>query len=121
MNAFVIIQLHAPGFHLWPSAPSETSFLRERHRHLFKFVVEFMVSSAKIGQDDNRQIEFFEAQRMVSDALKALWGRSPHEFGALSCERIASDLHEQLRGIHAFLPCAIEVWEDGENGARLTW
>jgi hypothetical protein len=114
----VIATVDVVGFHCWPDAPDAVLYLAERHRHVFKIRCEFNV----MGED--RDIEFHTAQGWIRAALKNGWG-DPCNFGALSCEGIARELNvllERRPGKDAGRWAqAIEVWEDGENGARVTF
>lgn len=95
------------GFHQWPDAPDEVSFLQNRHRHEFHFKAGFIV------QDSNRELEFFLKQRDLSRALTNLYTFQGlgFKFGSRSCEMIAEELLEELDA--AYVECS----EDGENGA----
>lgn len=112
MSATIIVTAAVPGFHYWPRAPLGVAFLGERHRHVFHLRVEIPV------RHDDRDVEFFHAQHALAMAVEDLFPRLEpglgHEFGANSCEAIA-------RRLLAALPVATacEVWEDGENGARV--
>lgn len=106
-KTFIVITFTLPGFHSYPNAPAPVAFLRERHRHLFRFVLRFRVTHEK------RDKEFFLVSKDVQAALTQEYG-SPAEFGQASCEQLARELlaayaHEGC--------CEVEVWEDGENGA----
>lgn len=87
--------------------------MRVRHRHLFHFQVEYGVSHG------GRQVEFFLARQDICRILRVDEKMHGLEFGALSCEDIALELYRRLPDERK--PSAVEVWEDGENGARLEW
>ena len=107
----VFVTLRVAGFHCWPEAPQEVAYLASRHRHLFHVRVEWQV------RHEERDVEFHIAQGWVRDAFRQRFGEEPVEFGARSCETIATWLHEALLR----KPVAVEISEDGENGARLEW
>ena len=110
LNSFIVITFTLPGFHCYPQAPPAVAFLRERHRHLFRFVLRFRV------EHDDRQKEFFIVSSDVQAAIKQIHGY-PAEFGFASCEEIA----RLLLASWAYEGCCeVEVWEDGENGALVT-
>lgn len=109
----MIVCLRRPGFHCWPEAPEQVDFLRVRHRHLFCFRVEYEVSHGE------REVEFFLARLDVCRVLQVHEREHGLEFGTLSCEDIAQEIHRRLP--NGRKPSAVEVWEDGENGARLEW
>lgn len=109
----VIVTLRRAGFHHWPGAPDNERHLADRHRHQFTFRAEFGVKHG------DREVEFHAAQAMMIEALMLFeWSVHGIEFGARSCEQIAVALHDALSALE---PCAIEVWEDDEHGARLEW
>ena len=100
----IIVTTQHIGFHSWPEAPDVVSFLRNKHRHLFKIKVGIPV------YHNDRQREFFIEQADLNAALDAY---NMQDVG--SCEMLAAHL---LNTIPHASWC--EVWEDGENGARLT-
>lgn len=109
MKTTVIVTHQAAGFHCWPSAPEEVAYLRARHRHLFHFKVEVPV------RHGDRDVEFHTLLERLKQILffsYELCGLE-FDFGELSCEHIAAKL---LPLIDA---SAVEVWEDGECGARV--
>jgi hypothetical protein len=92
------------------------AYLAQRHRHEFVFRLE-----ARVWHSD-RDIEFHilktlaMTELMNAYASNGLWC----DFGTMSCEQIAEALHALL--VAQGIACtAIEVWEDGENGARVVW
>lgn len=118
-KATIIIVFVLEGFHHFPDAPEEVSFLRSRHRHLFHFKLHFDVSH------DNRQLEFFIVRKQAIEAITRVWGgehgrvsnATPLEFGDMSCEMIARAILNDVFIANATDPFKVEVWEDGENGA----
>lgn len=109
MQSKIIVTLDVAGFHHYPYAPEEVSFLGFNHRHLFKIKGFFNVSH------DNREIEFFMAKADIKEYINEMFGE-PAQFEARSCEMIAADLLEHFKHDGAV---AFEVWEDNENGARV--
>jgi len=93
--------------HKYPDAPRAVSFLRNEHRHNFKFKVYIQVFK------NDRDIEFFIFQRLVKGILKNM----PYNLEAKSCETIADDLYAEIIKKHPNRKMIIEVSEDGENGA----
>ncbi len=104
--ARVIATVTIEGFHYWPDAAGPVDFLSVRHRHRFLVRAEMPVCH------DDRDVEFITLGRQVCGHLTRLHG-DPCEFGAMSCEMIAREL------VAALGLSACEVWEDGENGARV--
>lgn len=105
---YIWVTTKVPGFHSWPGAPPSVAFLRELHRHMFHIKVYFVVE----GSD--RELEFFIQQNQLNDCINDLypWQNLGYMFGNFSCEMIAKDLLGALPGV-----AAVEVSEDGENGA----
>jgi hypothetical protein len=123
-RTFVIATFDIPGWHAWPTPPDEVRYLRSPHRHLFHFRVEVETTNP------DREIEFHMMARIASDRCHALWAdderpASPQpdglRLGARSCEHMARELGDSMRLLDAVPVCAVEVWEDRENGARVEW
>lgn len=118
----VFCRFRLVGFHNWPDAPLEFAYLRNTHRHEFHFVVVASVFH------DNRQIEFCEMKREAENAMFdffKLYGNvgGGLDFKAYSCEMLAGTLrklmideNEKYKAI-----TSIEVSEDGENGAHVSF
>lgn len=103
----IIITGQFEGFHMWPGAPDEVSFLRNKHRHIFTVSVGMPVTH------NDRQREFFTEKKKLQPILDYYAeGKAGHSF---SCEMVAE-------GILNRMPYAswAEVFEDGENGACVT-
>lgn len=98
-----------PGFHRWPEAPDRRAYLRDRHRHLFHVTAKVLVDGG-----NNRPVEFHDLQ----DRIRAWWGPTPREWGALSCELIAAQLFALLRE-HDYSVVSVAVSEDNESGAMI--
>lgn len=109
----VIVTTAWPGLHHWPAAPLMSNHLCVPHRHLFKFRVEWTVAHGE------REVEFHDALSRVQDILIELSSGPLNliDFETMSCEQIACMLHAKLDAWDA--PSAVEVWEDGEHGARV--
>lgn len=102
------------GFHCYPGAPDEVSYLRERHRHLFGFRVWIEVFG------NNREIEF----HMTQAWLENLYGHGGAlEADGKSCEMLANDLYARMVEEQRFQnrDIWIEVDEDGECGAFMRY
>jgi hypothetical protein len=89
------------GYHCWPDAPEEVSFLRSLHRHLFFVELEFITT-------EDRQLEFFIMKRKVTQFLQATWHEK--DLGSTSCEVMAHALSD------FFEATIVRVFEDNENG-----
>jgi|HubBroStandDraft_1064217.scaffolds.fasta_scaffold00148_42 hypothetical protein len=101
------------GFHSWPTAPAAVAFLRDKHRHVFHI-------RAEVQEDSERGVEFTllkqRVEAIISDRYS--WMPTGYDFGTRSCECIAKDIMEGLANA-CFYVTAVEVSEDGENGARV--
>ena len=117
----VIATVEMPGFHRWPDAPEELSYLATPHRHQFRFRVECATD------DPDRQVEFHVLRRWTLEAIMVLYKPAIAVgfevdgvfFDGRSCETIAQEVGYLLRVSHPVV--AVEVWEDRENGARVDW
>ena len=89
------------GYHCWPEAPEEVSFLRNLHRHKFIVGVEFLISS-------DRQLEFFIMQTKLKRILPPPLGSSA------SCEIMAEYILQYFFD-QEYSPISVSVSEDGEN------
>lgn len=106
----VIVTARVVGFHFWAAAPDEVSYLRANHRHEFHLRVEANVT------DGDREVEFHILKRLVREATGG--GELEIEYGPMSCEHIAVQLATKLKELGTTVS-AIEVFEDGECGARV--
>lgn len=100
------------GLHRYPNAPEEVAYLRNEHRHIFKFKVGITV------WHDDREIEF----HMMKNRLQALYDGGILQLNHKSCEMLAHELIAQIRGIYdcSQRDISVEVSEDGECGAVVT-
>lgn len=114
-RARVIAQAVVPGWHCWQGAPPEVAYLGTPHRHLFTFRVEVVV-----GHDD-RQVEFHLLRAWMVQQLSTWpaveYGADGVNFGGSSCEALGRWLLGQ--SFNGTPLDAVEVWEDGECGARV--
>lgn len=93
------------GFHCYPDAPEEVAYLRDRHRHVFKFKVEVSVTHAE------RDIEF----HMLKNFLEKQYPVT--ECGGKSCETMALEVLNLIEENYPNRRASVEVSEDGECGA----
>lgn len=100
----VLTKNDVEGYHKWKDAPSEVSFLRSRHRHIFEIYCQFEVTH------EEREIEIIMQQWEIEKYLHTKYG-SPCEFGVMSCESIAREILEQFDAYE------VKVLEDGAGGA----
>ncbi|KKN68959.1 hypothetical protein LCGC14_0446440 [marine sediment metagenome] len=88
-------QIEVPGYHYWPAAGEEKSFLGNLHRHMFTFSAELRVDGA------DREVEFF----MLQDRMRAVLAHPGAPFNGLlhprvgvsmSCEEMARTMGKML-------------------------
>ena len=108
LNKKIFVTFEREGFHCWPEAPKEVEFLRNLHRHLFKFRVELSVSG------NNREVEFILLKRELENYVDRLMMDCPERS---SCEMLGEDIITYLSVEHICRKVKVEVSEDGENGA----
>jgi len=109
------------GIHCYPAASTDpklatgdeydVSFLGMPHRHIFHFRVGIQVFHL------DRDIEFIQFKRW----LENLYKEGTLELNFKSCEMIAEDLYEVIAIRYPNRTVHIEVSEDNENGARLSF
>lgn len=106
MQYRLVISFQWEGYHRWPGAPpgSPLGFV---HRHLFKGRAWAVVAGP------NREIEFIDLKHKVEIYAKLA---ELAEWSTASCEQMAENI---LRHFPELL--AVEVTEDGENGASAEW
>lgn len=104
----IFVRWERVGFHRWQDAPGHRAYLRERHRHLFKFEVSVTVNH------DDREIEFHDLLDVCTGALGG------DEHGRMSCEQLAQRILERVEHVYPGRPVySCLVAEDGECGARV--
>ncbi len=113
---FIIVKTQLEAVHEYPGAPSEVSFLKYPHRHIFYIEVEIEVLS------DDRELEFIIIKRLVDKLLCRVIPAGNYQC-TLSCEQIARRLQlklkESLGESSTYRAVNVKVFEDGENGCYL--
>jgi hypothetical protein len=109
----IYVKTHFIGFHHWPGAPQEVSFLRNLHRHIFNVRVAVWVDHS------NRDVEFFILKNKVTTIIGAKLLPLLVSTPSMSCEMMAEFLLDCLRKTETYKVRSVEVNEDGENGAVL--
>ena len=103
------------GLHCWPEAPEQVKFLRDLHRHEFYIHTEIEV------EHEDRELEFFIFKETIDEIIDAQFGSERiKNLGRLSCEEIATRIHQELINRLPYLgsrSATISVFEDNENGA----
>lgn len=112
----IFVTFQKEGIHKYPEALTnpdlqEVSFLAYPHRHMFYFKVTISVDH------DNRAIEFIIFKRW----LESLYSDKTLDLDFKSCEMIAQDLYVKINEKYPNHTVIIEVSEDFENGAILTF
>lgn len=109
----VIVTTQFEALHSWPTCHvPAVGFLAHSHRHIFKVRVEVQVPH------NDRAVEFFclksETDGVVAEMIKRHVVTGLLAYLPMSCEMVAEFIFDNLPyDVHA-----VEVWEDGENGAR---
>lgn len=121
MKSKIWVTFRREGIHKYPAALTDpklktgdeydVSFLGYPHRHIFHFRVCIEVFH------DDRDIEFIQFKRW----LENLYGKGTLELDYKSCEMMATDLYQQISTKYPNREVTIDVSEDGENGATITW
>ena len=121
LKSKIWVTFRREGTHKFPAALTDpklktgdeydVSFLGYPHRHMFHFKVAIEVFH------DDREIEFIQFKRW----LENLYGKGVLELDYKSCEMMATDLYQQISEKYPKREVTIEVSEDGENGAVITW
>ena len=102
---YIWITTQFEGFHKYPNAPEEVSFLREAHRHIFHVRVWIEVFH------NDRDIEFILFKQFVNSIVKE------NNLDYKSCEMISDDLQFLISERYPERKIMIEISEDLENGS----
>ena len=105
------------GWHKYPDAPDDVSYLRYPHRHKFNVRAEFNVPDTS-----DRYLEFHMVEKTVKDSIGIVFvshgmlddNGNPIDVG--SCEHQAKLFGEEIHRIYPELT-SVSVDEDGECGA----
>ena len=102
------------GTHNWPGAEEhfpEVGFLKHEHHHDFHIYVECDV------EHHDREIEFIMLRIEIMKFLDLQYdGSYIKKFGARSCEMIASETLQYLKGIYGDRNWEVSVFEDNIQG-----
>ena len=119
--SMIWVTFRKEAIHMYPAAATDpklatgdeydVSFLGTPHRHIFHFKVFIQVFQ------DDRDIEFIQFKRW----LEKCYGDGTLELNHKSCEMIARDLNTTITARYPGRQTIIDVSEDGENGAALTF
>ena len=108
----VVVTVEFEGLHRWKDCQyEEVNFLREWHRHKF-----FVKVGVRVDGSD-REVEFFTFKYWLEREVLKEWKGKRFES---SCEMIAEEIGKRCLDAR-YRVDFVEVWEDGENGARVEW
>jgi hypothetical protein len=105
VKSFIWITHSFEGFHCYPNAPDEVSYLREKHRHIFHLKVWIEVFH------DDRDVEFHMFKNFIKSII------TENDFDYKSCEMISDILFDVINANYPKRDIKIEVSEDGECGS----
>lgn len=109
-TALIYVRFERKGFHQYPDAPEQVEYLKQRHRHLFKFEVGVEV------YHDDRDIEFHMFQQEIENLFEGTL-----EIDNKSCEMLCRDIGEYVTSTYPGRYVYVNVSEDGECGATVEW
>lgn len=105
MKSSIKVKWQFAGFHCYPDAPENVSFLKDKHRHLFKCTAKIEVFH------DDRELEFFTVQEQLSGLFNGV------SSSGMSCEMIARNICTYISHEYFGRDIEVEVSEDGENSS----
>lgn len=114
VKKFIWVTFQKVGYHKYPNAPTEpfdVSYLRDTHRHLFKFRVGISV------EHSDRDIEFHQFLNWI----ESLYSDSQLKLDYKSCEMISDDLYSAIHNKYPNREVTVEISEDGECGSLTTY
>ena len=110
MDTKILIRIHKDGVHCWPG---QTEYPELAQLHMHHFLILFQVETT-----GSREIEFKRLRDAVMEALDIRFGYSLWNFGAMSCEDIAVEVAQIVRGLlKEDREVIVSVWEDDEGCA----
>lgn len=117
----IFVTFQREGVHRYPAAATDprlatgkaddVSFLANPHRHIFHFRVSISVTH------NDRDIEFIQFKR----ELEGLYSTGTMQMDYKSCEMLAEELIQYITAKYPNRTGSVEVSEDGENGAILSF
>jgi hypothetical protein len=121
LTQFVRVRAQVEGLHRWPDATGSDGYLASPHRHVFTAELDISVVH------DDRELEINAVSRWIHEVLASfaatpLQPDGPADFGAQSCEQLATRLVRAVAdrfGLHRSVRCA--VLEDGLLGGGVQW
>lgn len=118
-KTFAILSFKVEGLHHWPEAEGNEAYLKYPHRHMFHYLI-------KIEQfHNNRDVEYLEWRRKLNYVFECSLNRKNEvqDFGSKSCETLANECLNYIKEHPEFdkRSIVVSVFEDGENGAEVTY
>lgn len=117
MSTTITARATVAGLHHWPDAPDRRAYLRHPHRHLFGLAATVVV------EHEDRAVEWHDLADLMTRCVATYGTPYPEttlwDFGAQSCEALATHLAHDLTYHHGLTVLAVGVDEDGEHTA--TW
>jgi hypothetical protein len=110
-SRLIFIQFQKEGIHCYPNAPEGVEFLKHPHRHMFHFKATISVTH------NDRELEFI----LIKRELENLYNGGTMQIDSKSCEMLAEELIEYISQKYPGRYIEIEISEDGENGAILSY
>lgn len=112
----IAVRFTVAGIHRWAHARGTRHYLAHPHRHLFAFEVAVPVDH------DDRYIEFHDLLALAQDTFAGFEANGGNMlFGEASCEHLAHMVAERVLHLTSVPEVTVSVFEDDENGARLTF
>lgn len=116
INRNVVVTFQQEGIHCFPEAGSrpdlaDVSFLQYPHRHIFHFRVKASVTH------NDRDIEFIQLKRLCMSYFED----RVIDINRHSCEDLCDMLFEKLHKQYPERDFTISCFEDGENGAEISY
>lgn len=112
INRYITVTGEYEGFHWYEDAPDEVAFLKNRHRHMFKWSAEISVDH------DNRELEFFMVRFMLEREVLP-YIKLQDNLG--SCEQQAERILNGLIEAYGQRYYRVTVSEDGENSGSVEY
>lgn len=116
IKRWVEVSFQKEGIHKYPQALIDETldgvyYLGYPHRHIFHFYVRLEVFH------NDREVEFILLKRR----LETLYKEGTLELDYQSCEMMAENLIEYIKGAYINRDVIVKVFEDDENGAILEY
>lgn len=113
LSRYITVKGQYEGFHWYENAPDEVAFLKNRHRHLFKWE-----ACIEVFHDD-RELEFFMVKNLILSQITAFTA-IPDNLGSceMQAERILVGLQNAYGTDRYYW---VSVSEDGESDGIVEW